>query len=197
MNTKHVAAAALCFAAALAVISCGQPEKKESPPPAPPSTTRVKMMVADWQRAKKYTQAYLDSADEKTIAFKLSPKTPRTFGGQLLHLAEANYGLIKAGGGKPTNLGFGTIDGKPEYTTKAAVASAVAASYDYVISSLQDLNDNQLMDTVAVELFPGFNVKWTKEAFYNKTFEHQTHHRGQATQYLRAQGKTPPQEMLM
>jgi uncharacterized damage-inducible protein DinB len=30
----------------------------------------------------------------------------------------------------------------------------------------------------------------------NKAFEHQTHHRGQTTQYLRGQGKTPPQEML-
>lgn len=196
MHHKFLSVAALCCVITLALLSCGQPAKQEAPPP-PPSTTRVAMMVADWQRAKKYTQAYLDSADDKTIAYKLSPKTPRTFGGQLLHLAEANYGLVKAGGGKPTNMGFGTLDGKPDYAMKAAVASAVAASYDYVISSLQELNDQQLMDTVAVELFPGFNVKWTRETFYNKTFEHQTHHRGQCTQYLRAQGKTPPEEMLM
>jgi len=29
-----------------------------------------------------------------------------------------------------------------------------------------------------------------------KTFEHQTHHRGQATIYIRLQGIRPPQEQL-
>ena len=183
-----------CLSAAFVLFSCGQqPAKQEA---AVPSSSRVNMMIADWQRAKKFTQAYLDSADEKTIAYKLSDKTPRSFGGQLLHLAEANYGLVKAGGGNATEMGFGTLDGKAEIATKADVNSAVMASYDYVITSLGSLNDAQLMDTVKTELFPGFKVALTKEAFYNKAFEHQTHHRGQATQYLRAQGKTPPQEML-
>jgi len=183
-----------CLSAALIMFSCGQqPAPQEA---AASSTVRVSVMVADWQRAKKFTQAYLDSADDKTIAYKLSDKTPRSFGGQLLHLAEGNYGLVKAGGGNATDLGFGSLDGKAEIATKADVANAVMASYDYVIASLGSLNDVELMDTVKAELFPGFNVAMTKEAFYNKAFEHQTHHRGQATQYLRAQGKTPPQEML-
>ena len=30
----------------------------------------------------------------------------------------------------------------------------------------------------------------------NKTFEHQTHHRGQATIYIRLQGIKPPEERL-
>lgn len=183
-----------CLSAAFVLFSCGQqPPAQEA---AAPSTVRVNVMVADWQRAKKFTQAYLDSADDKTIAYKLSDKTPRSFGSQLLHLAEGNYGLVKAGGGNATDMGFGSLEGKPEFATKADVANAVMTSYDYVIASLGSLNDAQLMDTVKAELFPGFNVAMTKEAFYNKAFEHQTHHRGQATQYLRAQGKTPPQEML-
>ncbi len=183
-----------CLGAAFVLFSCGQqPATQET---AAPSTVRVSSMVADWQRAKKFTQAYLDSADDKTIAYKLSDKTPRSFGAQLLHLAEGNYGLVKAGGGNSTDMGFGSLEGKPEIATKADVTNAVMTSYDYVIASLGSLNDAQLMDTVKAELFPGFNVAMTKEAFYNKAFEHQTHHRGQATQYLRAQGKTPPQEML-
>lgn len=183
-----------CLGAASVLFSCGQqPAPQEA---AAPSTVRVNAMVADWQRAKKFTQAYLDSADDKSIAYKLSDKTPRSFGAQLLHLAEANYGLVKAGGGNSTDMGFGSLEGKTEIATKADVANAVMTSYDYVIASLGSLSDAQLMDTVKAELFPGFNVAMTKEAFYNKAFEHQTHHRGQATQYLRAQGKTPPQEML-
>ena len=192
MRTKKTILSSLALGAALFLGGCSQPAKQE----AVPSTTRVNAMVADWERAKKFTQAYLDSADDKTITFKLSDKTPRTFGGQLLHLAEANYGLVKPGAGAPSDIGFGSLDGKPEYVTKEAVSAAVNASYDYVIGALKTMNDTQLMDTVSVELFPGFKVSMTKEGYFNKAFEHQTHHRGQATQYLRAQGKTPPQEML-
>lgn len=181
------------IAAALALGSCG------SPPPAEekaPTTIRVASMIKDWERAKNYTKAYLDSADDKSIAYKLSDKTPRTFGGQLLHLAEGNYGLVKAGTGAPTDISWGSLEGNAAYGTKADVSTAVMASYDYVIGALRGLNDTQLADTVAVELFPGFNVSMTKEMYINKAFEHQTHHRGQTTQYLRAQGKRPPEEML-
>lgn len=193
MKTKNLSTALASVAVALALGSCNMEAPREA---AAPTTVRVNQLVADWERAKNYTQAYLDSADDQTISYKLSDKTPRTFGAQLLHLAEGNYGLIKAGGGKPTDMGWGSLEKKPEYATKADVTNAVMASYDYVIASLKDLNDTQLMDTVKTELWPGFNVSITKEAFFNKTFEHQTHHRGQCAQYLRAQGKRPPEEML-
>ena len=171
--------------------SCNKPVEAPVEVAVAPSTERVTMMLNDWERAKKYTQAYLDSANEKSIAFKSSPKTPRTFGDQLMHLAEANYGLAQAASGKATELGFGKMEGKDGYKTKAEVSQAVAASYDFVIGALKEMNDTQLKDSCEV-----FKMKMTKEAAFNKLFEHQTHHRGQTTQYLRAQGLTPPQEML-
>lgn len=193
MQTKNITTVLLCSAVALMLGSCGQQATQE---PAAPTTIRVGAMIKDWERAKNYTKAYLDSADDKSIAYKLSDKTPRSFGGQMLHLAEGNYGLVKAGTGKPTDINWGSLDGNAAYATKADVSNAVMASYDYVISALRDMNDTQLADTVAVELFPGFKVSMPKESYFNKAFEHQTHHRGQTTQYLRAQGKTPPEEML-
>jgi uncharacterized damage-inducible protein DinB len=39
-------------------------------------------------------------------------------------------------------------------------------------------------------------LKATRGQLLVKGFEHQTHHRGQATVYLRLKGVTPPQEML-
>jgi uncharacterized damage-inducible protein DinB len=39
-------------------------------------------------------------------------------------------------------------------------------------------------------------MKLPKALILAKAFEHQTHHRGQATVYLRLKGVTPPQEML-
>ncbi len=176
---------------ALLLASCGGP-----PPPAAPTTDRINTIIADWERAKRYTMAYLDSADDSSIAYKLSDKTPRTFGGQLLHLAEANYGLVKAGTGSMTDVTWGSLDGNADMKTKADVTKAVMDSYDYVIAAVKGFNDQQLADTLTVELFPGFKPTFSREAWINKAFEHQTHHRGQCAQYLRAQGKTPPEEML-
>lgn len=185
----------LCLAAAsLIFTSCSKPAP--APVAAAPTTERINMMIKDWERAKKFTQAYLDSANDKTIPYKLSPKTPRAFGDQLLHLAEANYGLVQAATGKATDMGFGKLEKNELYKTKENVSKAVIDSYDYVIAALKEMNDGQLSDTVSIELGPGFKPSMSRELMLNKAFEHQTHHRGQATQYLRAQGLTPPQEML-
>jgi uncharacterized damage-inducible protein DinB len=146
--------------------------------------------------ASKEIQAYLDSSNDKTVTYKLSEKTPRTVGEQLLHLSEANYGMGKVATGKPTDMGFGKLEKNDQIKTKTDLTKAVIDSYDYVISGLKDMNDKQLMDTCSIQLGPNFKPSMTKGEMINKLFEHQTHHRGQATQYLRAQGLTPPQEML-
>lgn len=195
MNTKKITVALLCATAASVIFfSCNKPAPVAEA--VAPSTDRINLMVKDWERAKKYTQAYLDSANDKSIAFKSSDKTPRTFGDQLLHMAEANYALGQAATGKATDMGFGKLEKNEQYKSKADVSKAVMDSYDYVIAALQGMNDGQLADTCSIQLGPNFKPSMTKELLLNKGFEHQTHHRGQCTQYLRAQGLTPPQEML-
>jgi uncharacterized damage-inducible protein DinB len=189
MIGKRITVGILSAVATLLVLSCSKPAPAIEA--AAPSTVRVNMMIADWERAKKYTQAYLDSANDKSIAYKLSDKTPRSFGDQLLHMAEANYGFASSISGKATEMGFGKLEKSEQYKTKEAVVAAINSSYDFVIAALKELNDSQLSDTVKI-----FDMPMSKEAGFNKAFEHQTHHRGQATQYLRAQGLTPPQEML-
>jgi len=190
MNTQKITTALLCFATASVIfISCSKPTPV--PESATPSTERISQMIKDWERAKRYTQAYLDSSNERSVAFKASDKAPRTFGDQLLHISEANYGLAQAATGKATELGFGKMEKSDLYKTKADVANATMASYDFMISALKEMNDGQLKDSCSV-----FNMTMTKEQLLNKAFEHQTHHRGQCAIYLRAQGLTPPQEML-
>lgn len=193
MKMKKITALFISVAAATLMLACSKPTAIAE---APPSTVRINSMIADWERAKKFTKAYLDSADDKSIGYKISDKTPRSFGGQFLHLAEANYGLGAAASGKQAPVAFGSLTGEQAPTAKTDVTKTVLDSYDFVIAALKDFNDKQLADTLSVELFPGFKPTLTREQMFNKTFEHQTHHRGQATQYLRAQGKTPPEEML-
>jgi len=146
-------------------------------------------MIADWQRAKNYTKAYLDAMPEDGYAFKPTPEM-RSFAGQMLHLADGNYFLVGAVAGKPGPLGKESAE-KTIAQTKDATTKAALDSYDYVIAALQDATPAQLQEMVKVG---GKDI--TKQVAFNKAFEHQTHHRGQATVYLRLKGVKPPQEML-
>ncbi|HTK19832.1 MAG TPA: DinB family protein [Mucilaginibacter sp.] len=146
-------------------------------------------MIADWQRAKNYTKAYLDAMPEDGYAFKPTPEM-RSFAGQMLHLADGNYFLVGSAIGKPGPLGKESAE-KTVAQTKEATTKAAMDSYDYVINALQDATPAQLQEIVKVG---GKDI--TKQVAFNKAFEHQTHHRGQATVYLRLKGVKPPQEML-
>jgi uncharacterized damage-inducible protein DinB len=146
-------------------------------------------LVAEWQRAKTYTKAYLDAMPDDGYGLKPTPEM-RSFAGQMLHLADGNYGLIGAATGKANPLGKVSVE-KTVEQNKAATTKAVMDSYDFVIGAIQGMTTAQLQETVK---FAGKDV--SRVILILKTFEHQTHHRGQSTVYLRLKGVTPPQEML-
>jgi uncharacterized damage-inducible protein DinB len=151
-------------------------------------------MVQEWQRAKAYTKEYLDAMPADGYGFK--PTTDiRSFAQQMLHLADANYFFGSTASGKPSPPGQITADhNQLERTvsqTKEATTQAVMESYDFVINSLQDMSSGQLQETIK---FARQDI--TRSGMFGKGFEHQTHHRGQATIYLRLKGITPPAEKL-
>ena len=65
-------------------------------------------------------------------------------------------------------------------------------SYDFVIAAAKEMNEQKM--TEKIKVFDKFEM--SREVGLTKTFEHQTHHRGQTTVYLRLKGITPPNEML-
>ncbi|MDB4902353.1 MAG: damage-inducible protein DinB [Mucilaginibacter sp.] len=146
-------------------------------------------MVKEWQRAKDYSKAYLDAMPADGYAFKPTPEI-RSFAQQMLHLADGNYGLVGVASGKPNPLGKAS-DEKTIEPTKEAVTKAVMDSYDWVINTLQGMTPEQLQETVKFA-----NQDITRSGMFGKAFEHQTHHRGQTTVYLRLKGVTPPNERL-
>ena len=146
-------------------------------------------MVKEWQRAKDYTKAYLDAMPADGYALKPTPEI-RSFAQQMLHLSDGNYFLASTGAGKPNPMGEKSNE-KSVAQTKESVTKAVMDSYDWVIATLQGLSQTQLDETVKFA-----NQDITRAGMFGKTFEHQTHHRGQTTVYLRLKGVTPPQERL-
>lgn len=147
--------------------------------------------VKDWERAKSYTLDYLNTMPADKYSFK-AVDSIRSFAQQMLHLANGNVGLIStATGEKLANFPGRGIEGRATAQTKDSVVSYVTQSYDYAIASVNKLDPAKLG-----ELTGGGNNKLTRFAWLLKAFEHQTHHRGQTTIYIRLLGIRPPNERL-
>lgn len=147
-------------------------------------------MVQDWERAKAYTMEYLDAMPADKYNLKPTPEM-RTFAQQMLHLGDGNFGFASLASGKPSPVEMGGLE-KSADQSKDFVVKEVMASYDFVISTIKSMTPEQLQEKVT--LFGRFEM--TKQKALEKLFEHQTHHRGQTTVYIRLGGATPPQEKL-
>lgn len=151
---------------------------------------KVADLVKEWERSKAYTSQYLNAMPESGYALKPTPEI-RSFAGQLLHLADANYGLASAALGIESPFHVGELE-KNADKSKNNVSKLVLASYDFVIDNLKKMDEGQLDEPV--QMLGKFRM--SKRTALAKVFEHQAHHRGQTTVYLRLAGITPPQEML-
>ncbi|OYX23541.1 MAG: damage-inducible protein DinB [Algoriphagus sp. 32-45-6] len=150
----------------------------------------IEEIIKDWERAKAYTQEYLDAMPAESYALKPTAEM-RSFAQQMLHLTDGNYGFASAATGISSPVGFGESE-KSADQSKENVIKLVLAGYDFVINSIKSLTPTQLAESTT--LFGQFEM--SKEKALEKCFEHQTHHRGQTTVYLRLAGATPPQEKL-
>ena len=147
-------------------------------------------MIKDWERAKAYTKEYLDAMPEEGYAFKPTPEM-RSFAEQMLHFTDANFELASLAGGIKNPIGEGAA-GKLADKSKSATTKMVMDGYDFVITVIKNIKPEQFKDTV--KAFDKYEI--TKAALFIKIFEHQTHHRGQTTVYLRLKGVVPPAEKL-
>jgi len=147
-------------------------------------------MIKEWERAKAYTKEYLEVMPENGYALKPTPEM-RSFAQQMLHLSDANYSLGNAASGVKIPDGIKELE-KSTDQSKANVTKLTLASYDFVIDAIKGMSDAQFNETV--KLFGQFEM--TKAQALAKVFEHQTHHRGQTTVYIRLAGAKPPQEKL-
>ncbi|MFD2573632.1 DinB family protein [Spirosoma soli] len=155
-----------------------------------PSTVTVSQLVTEWQRAKEYTKEYLDAMPEDGVSFKPTAEI-RSFAEQMLHLANGNFNFASAASGKTNPYQGKNLEKLDEFKTKAALTKVVLESYDFTIDALKGMTDAQLAENVKV-----FNRDMTRETAFAKEFEHQTHHRGQTTIYIRMKGIKPPNEKL-
>jgi uncharacterized damage-inducible protein DinB len=148
-------------------------------------------MVKEWERAKSYTNEYLNTMPADKYAFKAQDSI-RSFAQQMLHLASGNvFLMMNATGQTPASWLSPNLENSSGAQMKDSVVYYVNSSYDYCINSVKSLDLNKWGEKTKV-----FGMEMTRYALMIKTFEHQTHHRGQTTIYIRTAGYKPPQERL-
>ena len=152
--------------------------------------TTIAQLTADWQRAKEYTKEYLDAMPEDGVNYKPTPEI-RSFAEQMLHLANANYNFGALVSGKPNPMQGKKMEEMADLKTKSALTKAVMDSYDFMLDAVKGTTEAQLGEMVKMG-----QREMTRETVLAKAFEHQTHHRGQCTIYIRMKGVKPPNEKL-
>jgi hypothetical protein len=148
-------------------------------------------MVREWERAKAYTIGYLNTMPANKYGFK-AVDSLRSFAQQMLHLASGNVFLMsRASMATPPAFSKEDIEHSPTAQNKDSVMYFVVNSYDYCISALKALPLDRWGEVIDV-----FGFKETRFTMLLKTFEHQSHHRGQTTIYIRLLNIIPPPEGL-
>ncbi len=148
-------------------------------------------MIKDWERAKAYTNEYLAIVPADKFNFRAHDSI-RTIAQQFLHITQGIYGIGSAGIGATNPQPPRNLEQIPSAQSKDSVTYFVNASYNFVIDGLKKMSLASFDEKTKV--FGRFeDPRWV---FLNKAFEHQTHHRGQITVYIRLLGIKPPNEKL-
>jgi len=150
----------------------------------------VKETESNWKRARKWTLDYIDAMPENATSFKPTPEI-RSFAEQMLHLAFWNYAIAESLGGKANPYGKKqeTLEQRDDVKTKVALRKVVEESYDNMLAAVAGLDEAKMLEQVSF-----FNTKMTRMTVLVSALDHQAHHRGQTTIYLRLKGLTPPPE---
>jgi len=147
-------------------------------------------LIKDWERAKAYTKEYLDAMPKDKYGFRAQDSI-RTFAQQMLHLAQANINLSANGTAKERIWTSGILEQRPGAQSADSVNYYVMASYDFAIEGIKAMDLSKFEEKNKRGSFDETRLAWLLKAF-----EHQTHHRGQTTIYIRLLGIKPPNEKL-
>jgi uncharacterized damage-inducible protein DinB len=149
-------------------------------------------MVKEWERSKAYTIDYLNTMPANKYSFK-AVDSIRSFAQQMLHLASANVFFMSLATDLKAPFFPQDLEQRVSAQTKDSVMYYVTTSYDYAISAAKSSDVTKWGEKKKLP-FGGYEE--TRYALINKAIEHQAHHRGQTTIYIRLQGIKPPQERL-
>ena len=176
------------FAATLALIpfttACGGAAPEQSAPtPAAGTATVLGDLLKDWQGQKDTMMSIADAMPEDKFGYKSTPPQ-RSYGEQVMHIAQVNVGLLKVVGGQAVPPTFTAESAK----TKAEILAALAESYDYGLALLNEQSDASITQTIDA----GFMGASTRARVFWFLLGHSMDIYGQMAVYLRLNDIVPP-----
>ena len=150
----------------------------------------IDQLVADFERGKALSLAYVDAMPEDKFGFKPTPEI-LSFAEQMLHTAMGTFGLSSNGSGTENPYGGKNLMTDESMHSKTEVRRLLEESFDFAIAGIKGMDPGTFEEVVERGPF-----KVTRLGWIHKTKEHINHHRGQTAIYLRMAGVTPPQYQL-
>ena len=147
-------------------------------------------LVTDFERGKTLSLAYIEAMPEDKYDFSPDGEA-QTFALQMLHMAQGTVGLSANGTGAESPFGQTNLAEDKANHTKARITEITTQAFDFVISSVKEMDPDTFEEIVERGPFKVSRLGWV-----NKAKEHLNHHRGQTAVYLRLNGVKPPQYNL-
>ena len=145
--------------------------------------------LQDWTRLKDTMMAIAAAMPEDKFSYRATP-AERTWGEQILHVAEAN--IVQMGR-------LGATVTPPAYnmkaTAKAEIVKTLADSFDFGTAALKEQTDQTMLATAANTRFDRFMGSSTKARVVYYVIGHTWDIYGQMVVYLRLNGLVPPASM--
>ena len=140
-------------------------------------------LLKDWATQKDMLVKIANAMPEDKFGFKPTP-AQRSFGEQVLHIAQVNNTLVGAVGGKTPAPAAVNM----KATGKAEIVKAMSDSFDYGTKVINEFNNTTIQETVQAP-FMGASTRARVLFFLNS---HTQDIYGQMAVYLRLNGVVPP-----
>src|SRR5258708_15416869 len=142
-------------------------------------------LMKDWSEMKDRMAKIAEAMPEGKFTYKATPPE-RSYGDQILHIAQANVRLLKSLGGKaPAPTGDMT-----KLTKKADIIKAMNDSFDYGTALIKEFNDQTIL--APAPMAPQFLGPSTRARIVYSLLGHTWDIYGQMVVYLRLNGGVPP-----
>lgn len=151
------------------------------PAHAQPSLVKAEVLK-DWAGLKDAMMKIADAMPEDKFAYKSTP-AQRSYGEQILHVANINLAVLGSIGGKATAPAI-----NPKATAKAEILKAMADSFDYGTTVINE----QTADTFFQVVKARFLGESTRSRVFYFLAGHTWDIYGQMAVYLRLNGIVPP-----
>ena len=142
--------------------------------------------LQDWTRLKDTMMKIAAAMPEDKFGYRATPPE-RTWGEQILHVAEANIVQIGRLGAKAPPPPYDMKE-----TSPAAIKRTLEASFDFGIAALKEQTDPSMLAPATSTRFDRFMGASTKARVVYYVIGHTWDIYGQMVVYLRLNGITPP-----